>query len=254
MKKIVYFLVLLFAITSCRYINQSNMLRTPKDFKYDSIGEVDSSSRQYRISINDVIEFRMFSNDGFRLIDLTAQAGTQSQFQLTRSFAYDVEYDGTVKFPVIGRKKIIGLSIREAENLLQEEFSKYYNKPFVLLNVTSKKVFIFPGSPGDASVVQLITDNTTLIEVLARAGGIAERGKARKVKLIRGDQNNRKVYLIDLSKIEGLKQGDMVLQSNDIIYVEPRPYIVRGILTEISPILSLISSTISVIALYKLIK
>jgi hypothetical protein len=30
------------------------------------------------------------------------------------------------------------------------------------------------------------------------------------------------VYLINLSTIEGMKKGNIVLQGNDIIYIEPR--------------------------------
>jgi polysaccharide export outer membrane protein len=253
MRKILIYISFAILLSSCGLINPSMMLKTKRSFVYDTY--TDTIDRQYRISPNDVIEFRMYSNDGFRLVDLTSQStGNQSQIALTRSISYDVEFDGTVKFPILGRVKLEGLTVREAESMLQDEFTKYYNKPFVLINVTSKRIFIFPGAAGDAKVVPLVTDNTTLLEALARSGGIAGRGKAKKVKLIRGTADNRKVYLIDLSKIEGLKQGDIVLQSNDIIYIEPRADVARGILTELSPILGLISTTISIFTLYRLLK
>ncbi len=45
------------------------MLKTPKDYTYDKI--VDSLSKQdYKIEANDVINIRMFANDGFKLVDL----------------------------------------------------------------------------------------------------------------------------------------------------------------------------------------
>lgn len=254
MRKISLYISFALLLSSCGIINPSMMLKTKRSFVYDTYS--DTIERQYRISPNDVIEFRMYSNDGFRLIDLTSQnsGGAQAQSTLSRSFSYDVEFDGTVKFPVLGRINLAGLTVREAEVMLQEEFTKYYNKPFVLINVTSKRIIIFPGSTGDAKVVQLTTDNTTLMEAIARSGGIAGRGKARKIKLIRGEYEKRKVYLIDLSKIDGLKQGDIVLQSNDIIYIEPRADIARGILTELSPLLGLVSTTISIFTLYRLLK
>ena len=42
-----------------------------------------------------------------------------------------------------------------------------------------------------------------------------------------GKTNNPQVFLIDFSTLEGLKQGNMVLQSNDIVYVDivQRPFL-----------------------------
>nr|MBK9649988.1 hypothetical protein [Bacteroidota bacterium] len=81
-----------------------------------------------------------------------------------------------------------------------------------------------------------------MIEALALAGGITTTGKARKIKLIRGDTRNPQVQLIDLSTVEGMKQSNLLLQANDIIYVEPVPRISQGVLAEILPIVSIITS------------
>ena len=53
------------------------------------------------------------------------------------------------------------------------------------------------------------------------AGGLADKGRAARIKLIRGDLADPEVYLIDLATIEGISQADIILQANDIIYVEP---------------------------------
>jgi polysaccharide export outer membrane protein len=95
---------------------------------------------------------------------------------------------------------------------------------------------------GSGTVVTLKNENTTLIEALALAGGITETGKAYKIKLIRGDSRNPQVQLIDLSTIEGMKQSNMLLQANDIIYVEPVPRISNAILSQITPIVGILTS------------
>ena len=113
------------------------------------------------------------------------------------------------------------MTLREAGLYLEEAYSEYLNNPMVRLQVMNKRVTIFPGgSGGSAKVINLVNNNTTLIEALALAGGIND-GKAYKIKLIRGDLKNPTIYQIDLSTVEGLKQADLVLQANDIIYVEP---------------------------------
>lgn len=244
-KKILYFLVLSVLFTGC--INQNIMLKTKKDFVYTKSQDKDSSSfKEYKISPNDIIEFRIFSNDGFKLIDLTSIGGVggggQGMNFMQNSLQYNVDKDGSVKLPILGKTPIKGYTLRQAEFMLETKYSEYYIKPFVLLSVTNRRVIVFPGSAGSARVIYINNNNTTLIEAIALAGGISENGKARKVKLIRGDLKNPEVYLIDLSTIEGIKQAEMAVQANDIIYVEPRRNISVQLLREITPVLSLVTS------------
>ena len=110
------------------------------------------------------------------------------------------------------------------------------------MSVSNKRVIVFPGSAGDAKVIPLQNNNTTLIEALALAGGIADDGKARMVKLIRQNKDKHDVFLIDLSQIEGIMQGSMVLQANDIIYVEPRKKYASRFIQEAAPIVSILTS------------
>lgn len=122
------------------------------------------------------------------------------------------------------------------------------------LCVVNKRVIVFPGSGGDSKVVILKNNNTTLLEVLALAGGITERGRASKIKLMRGDEGNKKVYLIDLSTIEGLRYTDLVIQNGDYLYIEPVPELGKEVFKEIAPLVSIISSAaviISVLTLFK---
>lgn len=226
------------------------MLKTSKDYTYDKI--VDSLSKQdYKIEANDVINIRMFANDGFKLVDLANNQLTNNLIQLD----YVVNSDGTCKFPLIGRVKIGGLSIREATEYLEQVYADFYVKPYVNLAITNKRVIVFPGNGGNAQVIYLKNNNTTVIEALALTGGIAEDGKAYKVKLIRNQNNEKpKVYLMDLSKIEGIAAGNTVVLAHDIIYVEPRYRFAKTIVAELTPILSLITSTFLIYTLVARVK
>lgn len=239
MKRSILYIALLALVSSCAVFKPSFMLRSGSKYPYAEIPEV--TQLEYRIANNDVIEFRMFSNNGFKLIDLTnfnKSSGGVGRVNL----AYLIEHDGMVKLPIVGRIKLAGYTIREAEIMLEEIYSKHYNKPFVMMSVTNQRVIIFPGGGGSARVINLENNNTTLLEALALAGGIS--GKAHKIKLIRGSFNNPQVYLLDLSTLEGVKNGDMVIQANDIIYVDPVLKVAKTILGELTPIISLLSSLI----------
>lgn len=222
------------------------MLRTPKDYAYDKLNDT-MSVQDYRIAPNDILTAKIFSNDGFKIIDL-ANTAQYTQLELN----YVVERNGQVKLPLIGSVPIAGLTIREAETYLEQLYDTFYVKPFISLKIINKRVIVFPGNGGKAQVVTLLNNNTTVIEVLALTGGIAEDGKAYKVKLIRNDNTKKpKVYLMDLSEIQGINAGNTVVLANDIVYVEPRYRFAKTLLGELTPVLTLITSTL---LLYSVIK
>lgn len=247
MRKTLSFLLLVLVVCGCqKSINPSIMFKAPGDYNYHTDQTIGNS--EYKLAPNDIISLSVYTNDGYKLIDLTTS--TTSATSLTGGGGglssvgtkYIVDIEGFVKLPIIGRVKVKDLTIRETEKMLEQQFATYYTKPFVILSVTNRRVLVFPGAGGAGKVVTLENENTTLIEALALAGGIAETGKAYKIKLIRGDSRHPQVQLIDLSTVEGMTQTNMLMQANDIIYVEPIPRISQGILAQITPIVGILTS------------
>jgi len=248
MIKTLFYFLLLLSFSSCSILKPSIMLKTKRNYPYAQAPS--TPQYEYKIAPNDVISFRISSNDGFKLIDLTSL--NEGMFRNAQNtIEYLVEHDGLVKLPIIGRISLQGLTIRQAEQMLEEKYSTYYNKPFLMLKVLNRRVIVFPGTGGKAKVINLENNNTTLLEALALSGGIANTGKAKRIKLIRGNLKDPEVYLIDLSTIEGMKQADMVLQANDIIYVEPVLKISQTLLVEMSPFIGILTNILIVIALFK---
>ena len=243
-----YFFILLFVLffSSCKVFRSNLMLKTPTDFAYDQLQ--DSVTKQsYKIEVNDLVQVRIFSNDGFKIINIENVSGNYARIDLD----YLVEQDGRVKLPLVGKVALSGLTIAEAETFLQKIYNDFYVNPFVSVKVVNKRVIIFPGTGGKAQVINLQNNNTTVIETIALGGGIQEDGKAYKVKLIINDGKNRpKVYLMDLSKIEGIAMGNTVVMANDIIYVEPRYRFAKTLMGEITPLISLLTSTFLLYSLF----
>ncbi len=230
-------------------INRDIMFKTPRDYQFDTV--TDTLERQFKIQPNDIVSFRLFANDGFKMIDLINQNETSIRNTSRLQFDYSIDPDGFTKLPVIGRVQLGGLTVREAENKLELLYATYYQQPFVLMEVNNRRVVVFPGGGGDAKIIPLQNNNTTLLEVLASAGGVAPRGDSRKVKLFRRDSLERKVFQFDLSDISNLRYADMVMQADDVVYVQPNPEIARGILREITPLITLLTTTILVIGIAK---
>lgn len=210
-----------------------------------------SPEEAYRIAPDDKITFTMYTEGGRKIVDLMAgidlEGGNVGMGQ-GGGIEYLVRPDGMVELPIIGAVKLDGLSVIEGQDKIEELFASKYKNPFVQLSVTNRRVIVFPGTGGSAQVMPIVNDNTTLMEAIASVGGITERGKASEIKVIRKTSSGRKVYLIDLSTLSGLKYTDMVVQSGDYIYVEPTKQFSREVLKEVTPIFSLVSSTFLLIS------
>ncbi len=257
MKNLLLLFLAILSLSSCRILRPNLMLKTPRDYVFDQISDT-MSEEEYRISYTDDISLRILSNEGFKLVDFSnsgmSGANTSGSTGSGSTIQTLVEHDGTIKVPIIGRINVLGLTMREAEQLLETKFSEFYVGPYVILRVTNKRVSVFPGAGGAGRVIPITNLNTTVLEALAYAGGIQDDGKAYRIKLVRHAKPKPKVYMIDLSTIDGLRAGNTVVQANDVIYVEPRPRFISRAVNELAPYLSVITSLILVytyIQLYK---
>ncbi len=229
-------------------VNRDIMFKTGDGYDFASLDDIIAS--EYRLAPNDMLTFQLFANEGERLNQATAgSAGgaagggnNMNNMMGQGGVNYIIRQNGLLELPEIGDIRLEGLTIVEAEGLLEEAYSSFYNRPYVILRVSNKRVLMFPGESGRATVISLANNNTSLLEVLALAGGIGSNANASKVKLIRRNEDSTKVYQMDLSNIEGLSDAQLVVQANDIIYVEPLPNLVQEVTQNISPITGLIST------------
>jgi polysaccharide biosynthesis/export protein len=230
-------------------VNSNIMFKEAKGVAVNSDSIPLYPKEDYKIAVDDKISFTMSTNDGKRLIEGMTGTG-DGQIRVTQQQEYLVRQNGMVELPMIGEIPVKGLTIAACEDTLEHFFSRDYQNPFIQVQVTNKRVIVFPGSGSDARVVPLLNNNTTLMEAIAAAGGIPERGRARSIKVMRKEGDQRVVYRIDLSTIEGLRYADMIVQGNDYIYVEPNPDLARGVLKEVAPILSIFSSALIVFSIF----
>lgn len=245
-----FFLGVNIVLSSCG-VNSHIMFKTnDEDVIVDDIPI--SPSDAYRLAPDDKFSFIMYVEGGKRIIDIGSGINSgereNQQLQSGNTIEYLVRNDGKVNLPILGLVDVAGLTIIEAQEKLRKLYSDNYIEPYIQIEVTNRRVIVFPGTGGDAKVVPITNNNTTLMEAIALAGGITERGKAKRVKVMRQTSEGRKVYQIDLSTIAGLKYADMIVQSNDYIYVEPTKQLTREFLKEVTPIVSLISSAIVIIS------
>jgi len=238
----------IFLVLTCAScgINSDIMFKTPKDEAQKTDSLLFRTAPVYKIKKDDKISFSVEPNEGISLLYNNGALNANQNQQFDNEFL--VLNDGSIKLPVVGNLKVEGYTILQLEDTLQQLYGKYLNKPFVRAKVTNQRVIVFPGRGGDARVVPLVNSQTTLLEVLATVGGIAERGKASTVKLMRMVDSVRVVQTIDLSLMSQLPYADIVVLPNDYIYVEPNEELVKETFERVSPIVGIISNIILMIS------
>ena len=226
----------------------SIMMKTPRGYDFAEVADT-MAKLDYKLEVGNLLRISISPNDGFNKVNFitenTRLAGGKDYFEVY------VDIDGTIKLPLVGYIPIIGKTARQLEEELEKLYQNYYVKPFVTVLVTNRRVVVFTGNGGTGRALPLLDYNTTLYEALAQAGGIVEDGKAYRVKLVRNVGDTSLVYKIDLSTVKGIPQGNMVIMANDIIYVEPRFRFASRFVSEITPFLTLLSTSLIVYSLVK---
>lgn len=232
-RTILAFLFISMIAASCGY-KQNIMFKVSEQTVLKQ--QAQEAQRNYVIQVNDYLKLAVYTNNGERIIDPDLELYKDMPVQtidVKPDPSYLVDVIGVVKFPKLGELNLLGLTIRQAEELLQKEYAKFYKDPFVTLLYINKRVILL-GSPG-GGVLPLVNENVTLVEILALGKGIDNLGKAHNIRVLRGED----IYLVDFSTIEGYQKGNMIMQHGDIVYVEPIRRPVSEAVRDYGPLLSL---------------
>jgi polysaccharide export outer membrane protein len=261
--KLFLFMGTLIFLSSCKVIAPNRMFKQG-DYQYFSVGK--EVIDQYTIQEGDLLTLQIYSREGFQLIDVLPNetgggsnvnsgqggqnsSGGGSSGNSQNMISYLVEQDGYVELPLFGRTYAKGLTENQLEDLIEEKCSAIFVEPYAILKVINRRAFVFKGS--EAAVVSLNQGPTSLIEVITKAGGIGTDLKAYKIRIIRGDLSNPEIIEVDLSTIQGLQNANLIVQTNDIVYIEQRIRYVSLGLREITPIVSVVGTVTTVMLLIK---
>ncbi|WP_179415187.1 polysaccharide biosynthesis/export family protein [Mucilaginibacter sp. E4BP6] len=214
---------LLSVLTSCSYKQDQLLFQEKQGF--DSISTTTPTPMlHYHIQPQDILQIRNLQNISYIIGDAPSATASSSGSasgggSSLQGQDFQVEEDGSVALPVIGRVQVAGLTRQEAANKVEELYKKSLLKdPIIELKIVNLKITILGEikTPGN---YQLIKDKTTLIELIGEAGGLTDKANETNVEIIRGDPAHPNVIRIDLSNIKSLSNPNGILQNGDIIYV-----------------------------------
>ncbi|GAB3279304.1 polysaccharide biosynthesis/export family protein [Larkinella harenae] len=138
----------------------------------------------------------------------------------TQPLGYPVDSLGTVSMPLIGKQKLEGMTLQQAEEKIRIEVEKTLKDPAVNIRYMNHK-FTVLGEIGNPGIFNLLNDKTTLIEAITVAGDLSIYGKRDSITVIRDRGGKREIGKVNLHTRDIFMSPYFFVQNNDIIYVEP---------------------------------
>ena len=138
---------------------------------------------------------------------------------------FQVQEDGSIVFPHVGRIEVLGKTQGELAVLLEQELAAgYLRNPQVTVIMTEREnlevsVLGQVQHPGTFPYVEQLT----LVQAISEAGGLNEVAQDRRVKLTRKSAGGVGTYDVSVQAITAGRAEDIVLQPGDIIFVPLAP-------------------------------
>lgn len=161
----------------------------------------------------------------FNLPYISQMIGSNSQTSSSgqRMSGYLIDSEGFIDFPVAGKIKIAGHTREEVseivKNVLQDR--NLVKDPVVTVEYMNLGVSVM-GEVAHPGRFALGQDGLTVLDALAMAGDLTITGKRENVKVVREENGERKVYVLDLTRAEDVfRSPAFYVRQNDLVYVEP---------------------------------
>jgi polysaccharide export outer membrane protein len=252
----IVFLVITFNSCSLR---QQQLLFKERGPNPDSLSTVLKNSgngtSDYRIRSQDILQIRNLQNIKYIVEETPTSTSNSGNTNISQQGqTYQVEDDGNVALPIIGRVHVEGLTRAEAMKLIESDYRKDVLKdPIIDLRIINLKVTLL-GEVKAQGNYPLVKDKTSLIEMIGEAGGLTDKANEKNIKIIRGDPKNPQITEVDLSKTGTLADPRLILQNNDIIYIAENKRAVKNdqlqnINTTIQPVLLILNTALIIYTL-----
>jgi polysaccharide biosynthesis/export protein len=157
---------------------------------------------EYRISQQDILQISVF-----QVNDLNS--------------AVQVNQDGAVTLPLVGKVQVAGRTTVEAEQIIAGKLKqKYLQSPQVSISVKTygKRITV----SGEVKTPHVLPDdgNTTLSQAIANSGGMSDLANAQRVHIARSKDQHVQDEIFNLDDVQAGKATDPLLQGGDIVVVE----------------------------------
>lgn len=135
---------------------------------------------------------------------------------------YLVDKNGNINFPQLGEINVRGLTRFELSERISRELKDrgLVNDAVVTVQFLNFKVSVM-GEVVRPGTFEVDSDRITILDALSKAGDLTIYGRRDNLKVIREENGERIVAIVDLRSMDLMNSPYYYLKQNDIVYVEP---------------------------------
>ena len=163
------------------------------------------------------VPFNLSVSNFYTGSELTVSGGSSQ-----RITGYVVSNEGDINFPSLGTLHVAGLNRWELQDLIKDSLAEsgLLKDAVVTVEFLNFKVSVLGEvtAPGTYSVTG---DKITILQALALARDLTIYGQRENVQVIREQNGQRQIYVLDLTNSGIFDSPAYYLQQNDVVYVTP---------------------------------
>ena len=174
--------------------------------------------RNYSLSSGDILSIYLWAYP-----EITPSSPNAGSEDSARSIGYQIDSQGYIQFPIIGRYKAAGKSLTQVNRELRNQLSRYLKTPDVVVRVLSYQGqrYSVQGNVMKGGQFYLSDQPVSVYTALGMAGGVnAQQGDNTSITLVRQGRS----YSLNTVELEkaGLSLHNLLIQPNDTLYVNNR--------------------------------
>jgi len=219
---LLFYLILTFIFSGC-YSSKELVYLQNEEFNEEYPTSIKNNRPTYRLQPNDVLHIDIQNPDAEATTFLNFgdnQMRNMNSQAMLYVMGYSIDPEGFINLPLIGRVKVVNLTVNEANTLMQREADKYIRNVTVNVKLISFKVSVM-GEVETPGYYYIYNGQATVLEALSMAGDITRDGNRKDIKLIRQNDEGVEVIKMDITDAELLKSKYYYLLPNDVLYIEP---------------------------------
>lgn len=172
----------------------------------------------------DIQNFNIESQDFFQQNNSNRMTGTNAQNAIGDPMLYINSYaindSGYIQVPVLGGLKLSGLTVEDANEVLQQKVNLYLKDATAQLRLVNFKISLL-GEVNRPGTYYIFQPTVNMLELISAAGDMTPYGNRQEVMLVRNIDGRETTILLDLTNRSVLQSPYFYLQPGDVVYVQP---------------------------------
>lgn len=134
--------------------------------------------------------------------------------------SHQVQLDGTIDMPILGRVEVVGKTITEAKRIVLSLLSENLQNAYVNIRFTNASVSILGEVNNPHKMI--VSAPVTIMDAIGASGGLTKNARYSQIEVIRKTGNNMTKYIVDLTSPSLAQSPCYYLIKGDVVNVLPK--------------------------------